>query len=111
MLTDIAMLTGDLAAAGSTIAPAADILAGPQAEGVVMAAPDAGGVTSWIQDNVIPLVLTAVGVFALWRSKNGDVPMIVTMGAGVLVAFCILAMAMPGVRDGLMSWFAGFFGG
>lgn len=102
MITEIATVAGDLS-----------VVAGPATEGTVTAAgsaPDAQGVTGWIQSNVIPLVLTAVGVFALWKSKNGDVPFIVTMGAGVLVGFCILAMAMPGVREALTTWIAGFFG-
>lgn len=102
MITEIATVAGDLS-----------VVAGSASEGTVMAAgsaPDAQGVTGWIQNNIIPLVLTAVGVFALWKSKNGDVPFIVTMGAGVLVGFCILAMAMPGVREALTNWIAGFFG-
>lgn len=101
MITEIATVAGDLS-----------VVAGQATEGTVTAAPapDAQGVTGWIQNNIIPLVLTAVGVFALWKSKNGDVPFIVTMGAGVLVGFCILAMAMPGVREALTTWIAGFFG-
>lgn len=108
MYTEILTAAGDIAPVASTLAEGAseggEAIAAP-------AGPNAGGIQSWVQENVIGLVITVVGAFAMWRARTGDVSGIATIAAGALIAFGIIAMAVPGVRDTLTGWFAGFLGG
>lgn len=79
----------------------------------VLADPTGGitSLTSTVQDNVVPLVITLVGVVALFVGRRGEVSKVVTIGACVLIGVGVLAFAAAGPRNAIIAWVQGLLGG
>lgn len=52
-----------------------------------------GGLTAWIQDNVITLVILILGVCVLWAARSGSLSKAVTIVAGVIIGIAVLGLA------------------
>lgn len=63
-------------------------------------------ITSLIQDNAIPLVITIVGLFAIFLARRGDVSGVLTIFIAVCFGVAILVFALPGPRDAILAWFS-----
>ncbi len=69
-----------------------------------MTAPDAlaiwvaqfgtGGIQSWIQNNVVPLILLAIAVILLWIGGRGDNAGVARRSVGLLVGLVALGIAV-----------------
>lgn len=68
-------------------------------------------ITALIQDNAIPLVITIVGLFAIFLARKGEVSGVLTILIAVVFGLVILAFAIPDTRDALINWIAGLFTG
>lgn len=74
----------------------------------VVAAPGEGinSITDLLQDNVIPLVITIVGIFAFMAARKGEVSNVLTMVICIVFALAIIVFALPGPRDAIIDWFS-----
>lgn len=81
------------------------------AHGHLLADAESGvkSLTDLISENVVPLVITIVALFALMASRKGEVSNVVTIALGAIIALCVLAMALPGVRESITNTVAGWF--
>lgn len=81
-------------------------------KGAVLAGPAQGisSLTSLVQDNVLPLVITVVGVVALFVGRKGEVSRVFTIFGCVVIALGILAFAAAGPRNAIMGWVQSIFG-
>jgi hypothetical protein len=52
-----------------------------------------GGLKSWIQDNVVTLIIIILGIAILWAARGGNVGKGITIAAGALVGLAVLGMA------------------
>lgn len=60
------------------------------------------GLASWIQDNVITIVLLIIVVLILWAGKNGNVSKAVTIFGGLLFGLVALGLVVtPGASEDL----------
>ena len=64
-------------------------------------------ITGLLQENVIPLVITVVGIFAVMAARRGEVSNVLTTFICVVFAIAILAFAIPGPREAILNWIAG----
>lgn len=79
----------------------------------VLADPE-GGITSLtdlVQGSVVPLVITIVGVVALFIARKGEMSRVFTILACVIVGVGILAIALPGPREAIINWGSRLVGG
>lgn len=51
------------------------------------------GLTKWIQDNVITLIVLIAGACVLWAARGGNIAKGVTIGAGVLIGLAVVGLA------------------
>lgn len=51
------------------------------------------GLTKWIQDNVITLVLLLLAVCVLWAARGGNISKGITIVAGLLLGVVVLGLA------------------
>ncbi|MBD7982752.1 hypothetical protein H9623_17920 [Oerskovia sp. Sa1BUA8] len=68
-----------------------------------------GGLSTWIQDNIIPVILLVIAAGALWAGKNGNISKIVTMLVCVALGLAILALATTGAGKDLGTWLVSLF--
>ena len=66
-------------------------------------------ITDLLQDNVIPLVITVVGIFAFMAARRGEISNVLTTLMCVVFAIAILVFAIPGPRDAIINWVSGLF--
>lgn len=51
------------------------------------------GLSKWIQDNVVTVVLLLLAVAVLWAARSGTISKAITIVAGALVGVCMLGLA------------------
>lgn len=80
-------------------------------ETMVVAAVNPGtqGITGWIQNNVITLVVLLLAVCVLWAAKNGNISKAVTIIAGLILGLAVLGMATGTTAADLGNWLADLF--
>ena len=66
-------------------------------------------ITDLLQDNVIPLVITVVGIFAFMAARRGEISNVLTTLICVVFGIAILVFALPGPRDAIIAWVSGNF--
>ena len=67
------------------------------------------GLSAWIQDNVITIILLLIAATALWAGKNGNISKVVTIGACAVVGVAILALATTGAATDIGTWLVSLF--
>ena len=76
---------------------------------LVMAAYGTGGLKRWLQDNVVTLVILALGVVVLWSAKGGNISKGITIVGGVVVGLMVLALASGSNATDLGNFLVGLF--
>ena len=51
---------------------------------------------TWIQSNIIPVILLGIAVIMLFASGKGDLAKLFRIGAGVVIALAVLGVALSG---------------
>lgn len=69
-----------------------------------------GGLVSWIQENIIPVLILVIGASILLLANKGNVSKIVTVVAGVLIGLIVIALSATGASAAFGSWLLGLFG-
>lgn len=69
------------------------------------------GLTQWIKDNVITLLILAGAAVALFAGARGNIPKVFTIGAGIIGGLVILGMATGNNAEGLATGFFSLFKG
>jgi len=54
---------------------------------------------TWIQNNVIPLILLAIAVIMLWIGGRGDNAGVARRGAALVIGLLVLGIAVSGRAD------------
>lgn len=69
-----------------------------------------GGLQSWLQENIVPLLLLAVAVLMLWiGGGKGDNAGVMRRIGGVVIALAIVGFAVTGAGIDVGKWLAGLF--
>lgn len=69
-----------------------------------------GGLTQWILDNIISLVIILLGVAILWSARGGNVAKGVTIIAGAIMGLAVLGLAVGTNAQDLGNFIVGLFG-
>lgn len=70
------------------------------------------GVTAWIQDNIVSLILLVLAVVMLWAGKQGNVSKIVTIAGCTLIGLVFLGIAVgDGTAVSIAKWILSLFTG
>ena len=67
------------------------------------------GLSSWIQDNVITIILLLIAATALWAGKNGNISKVVTIAACAIIGVAVLALATTGAATDIGTWLVSLF--
>lgn len=68
------------------------------------------GLMSWLQNNVVPLLLLSVAVLLLWiGGGKGDNAGVMRRVGGVVVALAIIGFAVSGAGVNVGEWISGLF--
>ncbi|SHL44042.1 hypothetical protein SAMN05443637_1293 [Pseudonocardia thermophila] len=72
-------------------------MVGPQ-QALVLAAQGvtSGPLQSWIQDNIVPLVLLAIAIIILWIGGRGDNAGVARRSVGLVIGLVALGIAVSG---------------
>ena len=69
-----------------------------------------GGLTQWILDNIITLVILILGIAILWAARGGNLSKGVTIIAGAIMGLAVLGLATGNNATSLGDWIVGLFG-
>lgn len=69
-----------------------------------------GGLTQWILDNIITLIILILGVCILWAARGGNISKGVTIIAGAIMGLAVLGLATGNNATSLGDWIVGLFG-
>jgi len=67
------------------------------------------GLSAWIQNNVITIILLLIAATALWAGKNGNISKVVTIGVCAVIGVSVLALATTGAATEIGTWLIGLF--
>ena len=67
------------------------------------------GLSAWIQDNVITIILLLIAATALWAGKNGNISKVVTIAACAVIGVAVLALATTGAATDIGAWLVSLF--
>ncbi|MGH3433069.1 MAG: hypothetical protein ACRDQB_09565 [Thermocrispum sp.] len=71
-----------------------------------------GGLQTWLQENVVPLLLLAVAVLLLWiGGGKGDNAGVMRRVGGVVIALAVIGFAVSGAGVDIGEWISGLFTG
>ncbi len=71
-----------------------------------------GGLQTWLQNNVIPLLLLTVAVLLLWLGGGrGDNAGVMRRLGGVVIALAVLGLAVSGAGVDVGTWISSLFTG
>ncbi len=71
-----------------------------------------GGLQTWLQTNVVPLLLLTVAVLLLWLGGGrGDNAGVMRRLGGVVIALAIIGLAVSGGGIDIGRWISGLFTG
>lgn len=66
-----------------------------------------GGLISWIQGNVVTLVLIALAVCVLWAARGGNISKGITIVAGSILGIMMLGLATGNSATEMGDWMVG----
>lgn len=69
------------------------------------------GVQTWIQENVVPLVLLGIAVILLWIGGRGDNAGVARRSVGLIIGLVALGIAVSGNGPEIGSFLAGLLTG
>lgn len=69
-----------------------------------------GGLFTWIQENLITLVVLILGVIVLWTARGGNLGKAVTIIGGVFLGLGVLGLALGNNATQLGSFIVSLFG-
>jgi hypothetical protein len=69
-----------------------------------------GGVKTWIQDNVIVILILIAASVGLWAGSIGKISKVVTIIGGVLLALFLVGLAIGGNWESISNWLTGLLG-
>jgi membrane-bound ClpP family serine protease len=67
---------------------------------------DTSNLQSWIQDNIIPLLLLLIAVMLFVFAQRGDNAKAMRVLGGVIIALAVLGVATSGQADEIGTWMA-----
>ncbi|MHA6785854.1 hypothetical protein ACVGOW_33390 [Pseudonocardia saturnea] len=70
-----------------------------------------GGLQTWIQENVVPLVLLGIAVILLWIGGRGDNAGVARRSVGLIIGLVALGIAVSGNGPEIGSFLAGLLTG
>ena len=70
-----------------------------------------GGLQSWIQDNVVPLVLLGIAIILLWIGGRGDNAGVARRSVGLIIGLVALGIAVSGAGPQVGAFLAGLLVG
>jgi hypothetical protein len=70
-----------------------------------------GGLTQWIQNNVVTLVILLLAVAVLWAARGGNISKGITITAGLLLGIIVLGLASGNNATELGDFVIGLFRG
>ncbi|MBO0843156.1 MAG: hypothetical protein J2O46_08220 [Nocardioides sp.] len=70
-----------------------------------------GGLSHWITDNIITLVILILGITVLWAARSGNISKAVTIVGGLIIGLGVLGLATGNTATDVGSWMAGLFKG
>ncbi|GAA5128572.1 hypothetical protein [Haloechinothrix salitolerans] len=71
-----------------------------------------GGLQTWLQNNVIPLLLLTVAVLLLWLGGGrGDNAGVMRRLGGVVIALAVIGLAVSGAGVDVGTWISSLFTG
>lgn len=75
------------------------------------AAPSYGtsGLTAWIRNNAVTLVILICGVLALWAGKSGNISKGLSIVAGVVIGLGVLGLASGTNATDVANWLYSLF--
>ena len=68
------------------------------------------GVKTWIEDNVIIILILIGAAAALWYGSIGKVSKVVTIFVGVILALLIVGIAVGGAWESISNWLPSLIG-
>lgn len=72
---------------------------------------DTSGITKWIQNNVLGLVILVIGILIVMLAKKKDLSNALTMVAVVLVGLMVVGLSVNGNSVKVGSWLSGMIFG
>ncbi len=69
------------------------------------------GLQSWIQDNVVPLILLSIAVILLWLGGRGDNAGVARRSVGLIVGLVALGIAVSGNGPAIGTFLASLITG
>lgn len=72
---------------------------------------DTSSLQTWIQNNVIPLLLLLIAVMLFVFAQRGDNAKSMRVVGGVIIALAVLGLATSGRADSVGTWLAGLVTG
>lgn len=72
---------------------------------------DTTSLQTWIQNNVIPLLLLLIAVMLFVFAQRGDNAKSMRVVGGVIIALAVLGLATSGRADSVGTWLAGLVTG
>jgi hypothetical protein len=70
-----------------------------------------GNLQSWIQDNVIPLILLGIAIIILWIGGRGDNAGVARRSVGLIIGLVALGIAVSGNGPQVGKFLAGLLVG
>ena len=70
-----------------------------------------GGLQTWIQENVVPLVLLGIAVILLWIGGRGDNAGVARRSVGLIIGLVALGIAVSGNGPQIGSFLASLLTG
>lgn len=69
------------------------------------------GLSKWIKDNVISIVILVLGISILFAARNGNISKGVTILGGTLLGLVVLGMATGNTADSIGTFLIGLIKG
>lgn len=67
------------------------------------------GLSAWIQDNVITVIILVLAAAVLWAAKGGNISKGLTIAAGLLVGLVVLGVATGNNAEDIGTFVIGLF--
>ncbi len=68
------------------------------------------GLATWIQDNIVTLVLIIIAAGVLWAGNAGNISKVVTKVGLAIIGIIFLAIVVTGKYEDVGTWALGLFG-
>lgn len=84
---------------------------GPELLALAQGGVGTGGLQTWIQENVVPLVLLGIAVILLWIGGRGDNAGVARRSVGLIIGLVALGIAVSGNGPQIGSFLASLLTG